>query len=280
MVLPFALLVACGGGDGDGVAATGGDSRALSAADLVSIRSAVEAVREVPTGRYELVQSLRAPDGEQSQALVTRKGSYDRGERLHQVEVQVPGRGGEEPVQLTFLTTPGDVLMRNPTFTKQHGRPWNRLPAEALAAFGADPTAAAVEPPALEVAASAQTPGRVLAAKAGVVEYEVAVTQTAAIELFANAGAVKLSQLTGLPPEDLAAAFPGTLPATVVLTQGGALASMRTDLRPLLQRAAEVAIKPVEGLDKASLLVEVTWQPGAPVAISVPAPAEIGDFPE
>lgn len=274
-----ALLVACGGGSQPTTTGTTGSSssRDLTAVDLESVQAAVDAARAAPTGRYVLVQSLRAAEGGQTQVIITRKGSYDRERRLHQVEASAPGRGGDEPILLTFLTTSDDALMRNPAFTAQHGRPWTRLPAADLAALGADPTTAAVEPPALDVAASAQAPGRVLKA-ASATEYEVLVPQAAAIELFANAGAFKLSQLTGLPPEELPAAFTGTLPATVTLSKDGALRSLSTDLRPLLQRATEVAAKPVEDFGDASLLVQVTWQPGAPVSIDVPDPVDIGDI--
>lgn len=281
MALASALLVACGGAkQPTSTSATDtSNSRALTAGDLGSVRAAVEAARDAPTGRYELVQSLRAAEGGQAQLLITREGSYDREQRLHQVEASAPGRGGEGPILLTFLTTPDDVLMRHPKFTAQHGRPWTRLPAaELTAAYGADPTTAPVEPPALDVAAAAQTPGRVVTSTPGVAEYEVLVPMAAAIELFANAGAIKLSQLTGLPPEELPAAFTGTLPATVTLANSGALKSISTDLRPLLLRATEVATKPVEEFGEASLLVQVTWQPGAPVIIDVPAPVEIGDI--
>jgi hypothetical protein len=56
--------------------------------------------------------------------------------------------------------------MRNPAFTARHGKPWTRLPADQLAAVGADPAMTEVGPPGLDAIAAAQEPGRVITAKA------------------------------------------------------------------------------------------------------------------
>lgn len=276
IALGCSLLVACGSEVDDGAAP---EPKPLSAADLELIRAAVQTVRAAATGTYVVTQSAQEAEGGRTQVLVTRRGSYDRDDGLHQVEVVAAGQGGAEPISLTFLTSRTDVLMRNPTFTQQHGKTWTRLPSEEVEAlYGQDLATAEVEPPALDVAVAAQLPGQVLSDKPGITSYEVDVPQAAALELVANAGAVKMSQLTGIPVDELAEAFTGTMPVTVVLSDGR-LKSLSADLSPLLKRAAEVAAEPMGDLGTSSLLVQVSWQPGGPVDIQLPAADDVADAP-
>jgi hypothetical protein len=166
-------VAACGGAASDRggmLPTTAGAARPLTDDDIALIHSAASRARDATMGRYELVQSLDASDEDQGQILITRRGQFNKTTPLHLVEVDVPGRGDVGRIELAFLTTDSEVLMKNPAFTARHGRQWTRLPNEALAQFGADPALAAFEPPALDVVAGAALPGEALATDGGSTE--------------------------------------------------------------------------------------------------------------
>ena len=249
-------------------------AKVLGESDVATVRASADRVAEADRGRYVLTQSVIA-EGQSARPMLTRTGQYDAAALLHQVEVR--STASDTDIELTFLTTADDVLMRNRAFTAQHGKSWTRLPADALAAVGIDPTAAAPEPPALDVVRSAALPASSRPVEAGATEFEVLVSQYDAIELFANAGYVKMAELTGLSVEELPSAFDGTMPATVSIGEDGVLRSVELDLQPLLERAAEVSVKPDAGrFDGGSILVRLTFEPGAAVDIAVPAESDVG----
>lgn len=245
-----------------------------------SIRTSVDRLQAAETGTYDVVHSFRPVGSDDEQVMGTRRGSYDRTRRLHEVLVGTPGMGEVEPIELTVLTTPSGAFMRNPFFTAKHGLPWTRLPDEAFATAGVEhPSQTEVGPPGVDVAAAAQEPIRIRDELPSGTEYEVAVRQSDAIELLANRGVDKFSQLTGIPADDLPTNFPATMTVTLVVGRDGTLRSLAADLSPLFERAREVTEKPLDEFLGFSYLVRLTWNAGAPVAISVPPLADIGDVP-
>lgn len=280
VTLISAAVAGCGSGGGSTSTSRAEEAtaaRTAQPADFDAIRRAVAELRREPQGRYVFVQSIGSTSGDE-QVAVTRRGQYDAATRLHQVDIAVPASDGREGVELTFLTAADDILMKNPAFTARHGKPWTRLPAEAVGAVGGDPTAAETEPPGLDVLDTAGGPGRVTETSAGLTEYEVAVQMYDAIELFSNSGYLKLSKETGLSPEQLPDKFAGTVTATVVTAEDGALRSFKLDLTPILKRAAELGADRLQGGADAEIGAEVTLDPGAAVDLSLPPDQEIGSL--
>ncbi len=273
-------VAACSGAASDrgGVLpTTAGAARPLTDDDVALIRSAATRARDAAMGSYELVQSLHAGGEDQGQVLTTRRGEFNKTMPLHLLEVGVPDRGDKGPIELAFLTTDRDVLMKNPAFTARHGREWTRLPSEALAQFGVDLAAAAFEPPALDVVASAALPGEALVTDGGSTKFEVSVSEYDAIELVGNQGYVKLAELTGLSPEELLEEFAGTMPATVVVTPDGTLTSLKVDLRPIFEKASALSTQPAGDVD-ASIHASLTFTFGTDVQIAVPTEDEVAAF--
>jgi hypothetical protein len=266
------LMAACGSApSGDTVAA----KRAADQADLDRVRQAAEAVRDLPTGRYVVVQSLQATPDATAQVLMTRRGQYDEATGLHQVEVSVPPMSGKPAVELTFLNGDGEFFMKNALFTARHGKTWTQLPANAVqeAVPGIGDTSPLPEPPGLDVLATAATPGEVSLQK-DLTQYKVTVDMYEAIALLSNSvGYAKIADLSGVTEEDLPTKFSGTLDATVVVGPG--LRSLNVNESPIFARVAELSGQP-DGTGGGTLRVNITFQPGASVEIMRPDQADVG----
>lgn len=264
------LCTACGasssGTDDPAVLSQEDAEKALSV-----LQESATSARGTATGRYTLVQSVRPSPEEQLQVVLERRGQYDAARGLHHVVIESSvGEGGE----LTFLTSASDVLMINEGFSDTHGKRWTRLPQEGLAEVGAAPGDVVFEPPALAVVENAVN---VRAAKdrAGLTQYDVRVSQYDAIELFSSQGYVKVAELTGLPIDELATAFEGTMPAVVTLDDEGRLRRLAADLGPILERMEELSEKPRPS-PAAGVQVDIQFQTGASVDIDVPDESDIG----
>lgn len=265
--------------------ATAAPDVSTPAGALALVRAAGKAVQDAGTVQYEFATEVDA-DGDdgagEPETTTVRSGLLDATRGVHQVRLDVAAQDEDsDPVSLTVLTTPTQVLMDDPGITRKTGRRWTSLPAGALAAAA----------PGVDLSGGPALPGvRVLSGALGpaslisddddgghfvgldVDEYEV-------LELLGGGGLAGTAARMDLNAPALQRRLDRVVVVGVDLDADGRLRGLDVDISDLLRHLAVIGNEQPAPVPTTTYLRADVHDVGAPVSIDVPTADAIAEFP-
>ena len=246
--------------------------------DLAAVRASGEAVERSKTAAYVYEQTVKVL-GENSMPLITRSGKLDFRRGLHEVQIDFtdPEADDDTPKSLTFLLSPGQVLIDNPSFTAKTGKRWTVLPADQLSALAQGAALVPALPGAdvLRQAVSALPRVRV----PGTSSYALYIKEYDALPLLNASAAQQLQQKTGKTTAQLQQEYSAVLELGVDLDEQGRLIILNADLTSMAAHYTKSLGDSSDDEGGQFTLRETVSDIGTAPAIDHPAAADIAAAP-